>query len=153
MNCLNGREKFTYVHDIFMCTYWGNNWTSLLIIVVMKMCVKMHGHENGDLLKSRDLISPFCLLEELQMVFLASLLLKIPWPSLLPQMKQVAKSKEWPCLTRIAHYCTLCCLAHFLQPAVLSCIMLKLQVSGTRNFSGCGLFGTFLGPHLYSKNK
>lgn len=42
------------------------------------MCVKMHGHENGGLLKSGDLISPFCLLEELQMVFLASLLLKFP---------------------------------------------------------------------------
>lgn len=63
-------------------------------LVVLKMCVKMHGHKFGGLLKSRDLISPFGLLEELQMVFLASLLLRILWPSLLPKMKLVAKSKE-----------------------------------------------------------
>lgn len=58
------------------------------------MSVKMHGHKFGGLLKSRVLISHFGLLEELQMVFLASLLLRILWPSLLPQMKLVAKSKE-----------------------------------------------------------
>lgn len=54
----------------------------------------MHGHEYRGLLKSSDLISPFGLLEELQMVLLASLLLKLLWPFVLPQMKQVAKSKE-----------------------------------------------------------
>lgn len=54
----------------------------------------MHGHKYSSLVKSRDLISPFALVQELQIIFLASLLLKILWPSLLTKMKQVAKSKE-----------------------------------------------------------
>lgn len=58
------------------------------------MRIKMHGHKYSSLVKSRDLISPFGLVQELQIIFLASLLLKILWPSLLTKMKQVAKSKE-----------------------------------------------------------
>lgn len=50
-----------------------------------------------------------------------------------------------------SHHPLLHSVAHFLQPAVVSCLILKSQVSGTRDFSCCGVFGTFLGPHLYSK--
>lgn len=42
------------------------------------MRIKMHRHEYSGLLKSRHLISPFGLLQEPQMIFLASLLLKNP---------------------------------------------------------------------------
>lgn len=161
----NGRKKFKRMHGIFMCTYPTEQKIvkSFSLLTLKNSCFQdAYTNAWARVRRSSQIQGSDLTLWSVTRIA-NDILSKLPaknslaLPNSPSETRSEGQGMTWPDshhpLLLSVSPCPFFLFFFFLQPAVVSCLILKSQVFGTRNFS-CYLAPSWWcvqGPHLYNK--